>query len=150
MRGGQFHNHVLVDGVLSPVGSGAVVRREVPVDKARRPRAVDAVVQWPAFRLAVEGENRPYPVLRDVAKARDLKANALLIVTPHSRIARRVRARLRQAKVQVPGMAIIVLSQGAARQWVANQSQLMSRPNVLRTSDKNTQGNVQKKERQSP
>lgn len=37
------------------------------------------------------------------------------------------------------GLRILVLTEGAARQWVANQSHLMSAQNVLRTSDNKPQ-----------
>jgi hypothetical protein len=136
MKGGWLHNHLLVERVLQCAGPLAIVRREVRVDTAiQRSRSVDAIIDWPHLRAVLEAGNSEARVLREVAKARDLDAGVLLIVTPTPTVTRRVRAALRREKLNKSDLSIIVLSQGAACQWVANQSLLMSAMHVLRTSD---------------
>lgn len=136
MKGGWLHNHLLVERVLQRAGPLAIVRREVRVDAVtQRSRSVDAVIDWPHLRAVLEAGNSEARVLREAVKAQDLDADVLLIVTPTPTVTRRVRAALRRAKLNKSDLSIIVLSQGAACQWVANQSHLMSAMYVLRTSD---------------
>jgi hypothetical protein len=137
MKGHWLHNRILLVPVLHAAGPDATIRYEVRVDPVQRSRSADAVVDWPGFRLVVEAANRSEREVGDVSKAIALKADALLLVTPTSPVARSIRASLQRAAVLASGLRILVLTQGAARQWVAHKSHLMSTRNVLPTSDIN-------------
>jgi hypothetical protein len=135
MKGRWLHNRILLAPVLQAAGANATIRYEVRVDPVQRSRSVDAVIEWPGFRAVVEAENRSEREVGDFPKAIALKGDVLLLVTPTSRVARSIRASLKRAKVQASGLHVLVLTQGAACQWVAHQSHLMSARDVLRTSD---------------
>lgn len=135
MKGNWLHNRILLAPVLEAARALATIRCEVRVDPVQRPRSADAVIDWPGFRAVVEAENRSEREVGDVYKAIALKADVLLLVTPTSQVAQSIRASLKRAGMEASGLRILVLTQGAARQWVEHKSQLMSARNVLRTSD---------------
>ena len=148
MKGKWLHNRILIEPLLQAAGSTATIHLEMRVDQVQRSRSVDAVLDWPGFRVALEAENKATTRLeRDVIKAQDIKAHLLLIVVPNWRVVRSVQTALRRMQADGIALRILVLTQGAARQWLTNQSHLMSRSYVLRTSDNKPQQPLSTNER---
>lgn len=133
MRGDFLHNEILVEcpaRALERLGAG--IRREYPVRRGRHPRFVDSCAELNGRRIILEGESRFARVPNDIRKAETLRAHALFIVTPTSRIARIFHQRL--SRMATPrDLKIVVLSVGAVLQVFTNKSHLMSLLNVRET-----------------
>ena len=122
MRGGFIHNHVLIarlDAALRAVG--ATTHFEYPTAPVSPRGFVDIYATLGNLRLVCEAELRASRVGVAVSKARDLRADYLLLVVPNRRTARAVRAQLACRTVDSGVVTTIefVLTLGQAVQWVS-------------------------------
>ena len=134
MKGAWLHNKVLISPLVAAAGNNALIKCEARVDDCQRSRSVDLLIDWPGRRVVVEAENSAVRVARDVAKASALKADDLLLVAPNPEVARAIRQALKRIPQNIASLRILVLTPGAARQWIANQSHLI-RTHAPGTSD---------------
>jgi hypothetical protein len=129
VKGGFFHNRCLVGRLIQPFRDlGATVLAEHRIESGRHGRAVDLLVQLGPYRIVVEAERDLRRLSGDVAKARALGANLLLVVVPTGRLARTARCRLAVFQGGEGGRKprIMVLTLGAALELVTNRSPLKS------------------------
>src|SRR2546425_10159130 len=97
MRGDFIHNQVLI-GLIEQlfVRLGAQAYREHPIRPGRNSPCVDLFVICGACRIACEAELSLKRIGNDLIKAKELKADLLLIVFPHWRLARAARQQMEE------------------------------------------------------
>lgn len=148
MRGGFIHNYVLIAGLLrSFEAQGWSCDTEVPVRMGETIGFVDLLAERDGYCIAVEAEMSARRVDRDLRKADALRATELWIVTPNAHIAGAVRRALHRMDVRITrgdagwgsglgqatwdagnnGVAVFVLTQGAAAQRVRDSLRIFAR-----------------------
>lgn len=121
MRGKFLHNEVIIAPLLLTLTAlGYPVSVEHPVRSGQRPRCVDLFFVMRGKRIVIEAECSCARVASDLAKARKLSADLLLIIVPHARLRSRARAGLKALLGQGgrSAMHFEVLTLGAALRWV--------------------------------
>ena len=137
MRGGFFHNSILVEGTVRQFEAmGGTARREYPVRMGRNCGFVDAFIDLDGIRIVCEAERTPARIQNDIRKGIELGADVLLIAVPTGDVARAVRRRLRTSrpKVFAGTPMIFVLTFGALARLLVDKSHFLSVVNVARTT----------------
>ncbi len=120
MKGGFVHNEVLLGPFMQYFQYlSATVYREYPVGPGTQGGFIDGFVLHGSVRIAFEAELSPDRVLRDVEKARQLKAHYLFIIVPESHIERRVKRKLAQRPAELGPPEICVLPLGQMLQRIS-------------------------------
>lgn len=123
MRGEFLHNKVIIAALILALSLlGYQVLVEHPVRAGQRPPCVDAFVIVRDKRIVLEAECSSARIGNDLAKARVLGADLLLIIVPHARMRARVHAALNllAARGGQASPLVQVLTLGAALRWVAD------------------------------
>ena len=147
MRGGFIHNDVLVNRLLRSFEvEGWSCDTEVPVRMGETIGFIDLVVERDGYCIAVEAELSARRIDRDLQKAQAIRAAELWIVTPHARVSGAVRRAFHRMDVRLArdddalgsvfgtnvggngndGVAVFVLTQGAAAQRVRNSLRMFA------------------------
>jgi hypothetical protein len=131
MRGKFIHNNVILGTLVLALSLlGYQVFVEHPVRAGQRPPSVDAFFVVRDKRVVLEAERSTARIPNDVAKAKQLGADLLLIIVPNARLQARVQAALTRLGHDSTraGLQIRVMTLGAALQWVAHNCPLVSAP----------------------
>jgi hypothetical protein len=129
MRGGHVHNKVLLPPVIAHCRAlGASISLEHPVSVGARSGAVDMLADFGSRRLVVEAENSSRRVAWDIEKARQLGADALLILVPSARVAHACRreARCKMTTQASSGLEIYFMTLGRVHRWLSEYFLLFS------------------------
>ena len=106
MRGKFLHNKVIIAALVFALSTlGYEVQVEHPTRAGQRPPCVDLFFISRGTRIVLEAECSPVRIGNDLAKARGLAADILLIVVPHARLQARVRAALKHLAARKIGRA---------------------------------------------
>lgn len=126
MKGGTVHEHIL--NVLKATFAiiGMTVSTNVVTKPGRDTGYGDLLAEGHGVRLLVEIETTSRRVANDLQKAADLEA-WLWIVTPTSRAASSVRARLKRLGVREDPPSLCVLTFGQSLSRITNCFPLSSR-----------------------
>lgn len=144
MRGGFIHNDVLVNRLLQAFEvEGWSCDTEMPVRMGEAFGFIDLVAEMDGYCIAVEAELSAKRIDRDLQKAQALHAAELWIVTPNARVVGAVRRTLHRMDVRLAhnedglldlfgrnqganGLAVFVLTQGAAEQRVRDSLRMFA------------------------
>lgn len=130
MRGGAIHNQVLVGEMTTCLASvSAVFSTEVHVAPGRRSGYVDILAFLWGLMIVIEAETTPRRVWRDLAKATQLEADLLLVITPSTVVRRACETAFAGDRTPISPV-IKCLTLGSAKQLVTNRDRLMTLLNV--------------------
>jgi hypothetical protein len=133
MRGKFLHNQVMVAALVSALRlRGYHAHLEHPVRRGKNPPAVDMFFNANGKSVAMEIERTTERIANDVKKAQTLRADFLLLVMPCASNVRSAESVVRALRADVARQTprILVMTLGAALQWVANNCPMMSADNV--------------------
>jgi hypothetical protein len=129
MRGKFLHNQVMIAALVSALR----LRRyhlylEHPVRRGKYPPSADIFFKVNGGWVVIEVERTTARITNDFKKAQALQADLLLLVMPDAQKVQAAKTVVRcfAQKITSPSPRILVMTLGAALQWVANNCPIMS------------------------
>jgi len=142
MRGKFLHNQVMIALPISALRSlGYAVAVEYPVRAGRRPPCVDGVAIGNDNCIVLEAECSPARAINDLAKARAIAADVLLIIVPDAGLRSRVCAVLNRLPGHNAPIApkVLVLTLGAALRWISQNCPPVARQSATNENNRRNQ-----------